>query len=145
MEKSVYWSVDWPASNNYLDEGQVTFGSSEDEDRPGWLADNSWPANKKKEDRVKVVDKKEEKLSAEERDSDESWLRQSASPVRHEMKLTTQPFEDFDYKLYHKPESVHQEKVDRTLSCCSIMLKSIEILCFDWLRSSSYKDSCHML
>ena len=125
MEKSVYWSVDWPARNNYLDEGQVTFGSSEDEDRPGWLADNSWPGNKRceKEGRLKVVDKKEEKQSAEERDSDESWLRESGWPVRHEMRdeLTSQPFEYFDYKLYRQPECAHQEKVARTQSCCSIM------------------------
>ena len=125
MENSVDWSVDWPARNNYLDEGQVTSGSSEDEDRPGWLADNSWPANKRceKEDRLKVVDKKEEKQSAEERDSDESWLRESGWPVRIEMRdeLTSQPFEYFDYKLYRQPECVHQEKVARTQSCCSIM------------------------
>ena len=116
MEKSVDWFAEnsWPLKNDYSDKknDRVTFGSSEDEDIPDWFTEKSWPAS------ASGKCEKEEKKT----DPNGSWLRETGWPVRHKMRndVASQPFEDFDYKLYQQQELVQQQK-DRTQSCCLIL------------------------
>ena len=101
----------WPASTKYFErkeeeddrkEGQVTLGCSQDEEEtpPGWCAEHSWPASTK-------CEKEEEKKSSA---SEESWLRETGWPDRHD-KL----------KLYQQGELVEDQKGRRQQSCCSIL------------------------
>ena len=112
----------WPITNKYYEEkdgvksDKATEEYSEDVDAPDWFADNTWPASTKSEKKEKYEKKDSE--SAENKVSNESWLREAGWSVPHKLSDvgTSKPFEDFDYKLCE----IIQQK-ERTQTCCAIL------------------------
>ena len=155
MEKSVDWFAEnsWPARNNYLEEKTESHACSKDEDTPDCFAENSWPKNTKyfdgKEEEADSHEGQGTEKDSEDKDtpppdwfdehswpaskkcekessaSEESWLRETGWPVRHEMsdEVVTQQLGDFDYKLkLHQQWELEEDQKGRTQqSCCWIL------------------------
>ena len=111
----------WPLTNKYYEEKDGVTPDKATVEYPDWFADKTWPASTKCEKKEKY--EKKERESAENKVSDESWLREAGWPVPHKIgkDVTDQPFEDFDYRLSQHSQSGLLQQTERTQSCCAIL------------------------
>ena len=106
----------WPLTNKYFEEKDGVTSDKATVEYPDWFADKTWPTSTKCEKKEKYEKKDSE--SAENKVSDESWLREAGWTVSHKLSDVgrSKPFEDFDYRLC---ETVQQK--ERTQTCCTIL------------------------